>query len=287
MGPLMMRTITQSETEQRSTYDKHGYLVFPEFLSGDELATLRAALADVLRPAEGLTGSNQWYSLVKAIDGDGHHVRRVTNPNALHTAFHEAVFNPKILDVVENLIGPNIQLHHTKINLKPPSKHAGFEWHQDYPTFPHTNFDLLAVMIMLDDSTKENGCLQVIPGSHLWGPLEHLYSRGSTYASKLEDESVVPDPGHWVSLEVPAGGMEVHHCNLVHSSRPNNGDKPRSALLIQYRASDNAQVGGIVGHYGCGMQVRGKFPYRVRMVEGTFSMSGNPNRLMSSSPPRI
>ena len=75
-------------------------------------------------------------------------MRRIFNPIAHHQAFNDLVFNPKILDVVENLIGPNIQLHHTKLNLKPPSnREARFEWHQDYPFFPHTNFDLLAVMI--------------------------------------------------------------------------------------------------------------------------------------------
>src|SRR5206468_7249952 len=62
-----------------------------------------------------------------------HVVRRIFNPIAHHQAFHDLVFNPKIVDVVENLLGPDIQLHHTKLNLKPPSKDARFEWHQDYP----------------------------------------------------------------------------------------------------------------------------------------------------------
>ena len=58
----------------------------------------------------------------------------------------DLVHHPQILDAVENLIGPNIQLHHTKLNLKPPaSRQARFEWHQDYPFFPHTNYDLVAV----------------------------------------------------------------------------------------------------------------------------------------------
>ncbi len=282
----MLASTQHTSNQQRAIYEQQGYLIFPQFLEEGELGILRRALADVLARAEGLTSSNEWFSLVKARDGAGRYVRRVANPNALHPAFHEIVFNQKILDVVESLIGPNIQLHHTKINLKPPSRHAGFEWHQDFASFPHTNFDLLAVMLMLDDSTAENGCLQVIPGSHLWGPRDHLYSRSTTYSSRIEDESVIPDPSYWVRVAVPAGGIEVHHCNLLHSSLPNSGDKPRSALLIQYRAADNVQVGGLVAHYGSGMLVRGELPYRVRMIEGNFGVL-SPDKRTPNSPPRL
>ena len=101
----------------------------------------------MLREADGLTESTDKFSVVPSDDGGSYVVRRIFSPIAHHQAFHDLVFNPKIVDVVENLIGPDIQLHHTKLNLKPPSKEARFEWHQDYPFFPHTNFDLLAVMI--------------------------------------------------------------------------------------------------------------------------------------------
>ena len=144
-------------------------------------------------------------------------MRRIFSPIAHHQAFYDLVFNPKIVDVVENLIGPDIQLHHTKLNLKPPSKEARFEWHQDYPFFPHTNFDLLAVMIMLDDSTEENGCLKIIPGSHKWGPRNHLFAKDGAFSSQLEDRSVLEDPSRWQTVPVP-GGMELHHCNMLHSS---------------------------------------------------------------------
>jgi phytanoyl-CoA hydroxylase len=179
--------------EQRQFYDDQGYLVFPKMLSSEELGTLRAALADVLREADGLTETNDKFSVTPTDDG-GFSVRRIFEPIVRHQAFHDLVLNSKILDVVENLIGPNIQLHHTKLNLKPPSsRQARFEWHQDYPFFPHTNFDLLAVMIYLDDSTEENGCLTIIPGSHKWGPRNHLFAKDGAFASQLEDQSVLED----------------------------------------------------------------------------------------------
>jgi phytanoyl-CoA hydroxylase len=273
----LTRAIDQlSPSQQKAQYEDEGYLVFPELLDMAELATLRAALNDVLQEAEGLTESNAKFSVVPADDGARPVVRRIFSPIAHHQAFYNLVFNPKIVDVVEHLLGPDIQLHHTKLNLKPPSRDARFEWHQDYPFFPHTNFDLLAVMIMLDDATEANGCLKIIPGSHKWGPRNHLFARDGAFSSQLEDRRVLEDPTTWKTVPVPAGGMELHHCNMLHSSGPNRDplNRPRSAIVIQYRAADNVQLGGTTAHSGNGLQIRGTNPYRVRMLAGTFGLPG-------------
>ena len=263
-----------TSAKQRASYADQGYLVFPDLLTSTELAHLRAALTDVLSEAEGLTESNDKFSVTQTSDGNWS-VRRIFNPIAHHQAFYDLVFNPRILDVVENLIGPNIQLHHTKLNLKPPSNaEARFEWHQDYPFFPHTNFDLLAVMIYLDDSTEENGCLTIIPGSHKLGPLNHLFAKDGAFSSQLENKTVVEDSTRWLRVPVPAGGMELHHCNMLHSSTANRGTRPRSAMVIQYRAADNMAVGGSTSQVGHGLLVRGVNPYRVRMMAGTFKLPG-------------
>src|SRR5438105_7308215 len=147
----MVLTERLTAQEQKARYEEDGYLVFPELLERAELDDLRAALAELLAEAEGLTESTPKFLLAKNLDGSTG-IRRIVNPIEHHRAFHDLVFNAKIVDVIESLIGPDIQLHHTKLNLKPPSKQARFEWHQDYPFFPHTNFDLLAVMVYLDDS---------------------------------------------------------------------------------------------------------------------------------------
>jgi len=272
--PVVRAASELGPAEQKAYYEDHGYLVFPQLLSSDELETLRAALQEVLQESIGLTASNDKFSVTQAEDGSWS-VRRIFNPMAHHQAFHDLVLNPKILDVVENLIGPNIQLHHTKLNLKPPSnREARFEWHQDYPFFPHTNFDLLAVMIYLDDSTEENGCLTIVPGSHKLGPRDHLFAKDGAFSSQLADKRVVEDPTAWLKVPVPAGGMELHHCNMLHSSTANRGTRPRSAMVIQYRAADNAELGGGQGRIGNGMQVRGTNPYRARMIAGTFKLPG-------------
>ena len=164
---------------QKAWYDEHGYITFPEMLSATEVAVLQDALTELLDEASRVPDDVEMtdkFSFTRSDTGQ-RNVRRIFNPIAHHQAFHDLVFHEGIVDAVESLIGPNIQLHHTKLNLKPPaSGQARFEWHQDYPFFPHTNYDLVAVAVHIDESTEENGCLRVIPGFHKLGPQEHMFS---------------------------------------------------------------------------------------------------------------
>ena len=258
-----------SPDEQRAFYETEGYLLFPEMLGREEVAVLRAALDEVLEEARGLTESTAKFSITRGHDG-AHYVRRIFNPMQHHKAFHDAAFHPRILDAVENLIGPNIQLHHSKLNLKPPSSpEARFEWHQDYPFFPHTNYDLLAVLVHVDESTVENGCLRIMPGIHRLGPRLHRFAKDGAFSSQLEDRSVLADESKFLNVPCPAGGVELHHCNMLHSSTANRGAAPRSVLIFQYRAADNVALGGAMTHFGFGLTVRGATPYRARWLDGT------------------
>lgn len=257
----------RTAAERRAFYDEHGYLVVPELLSAAEVAELRAALDDVLERARGLTESDEHFFVLLGDDGQPG-ITRVRHPIAQHEAFRRLISHPKLLDLVEQLIGPNIEFVHSKINLKPPrNESAAYPWHQDWPFNPHTNLDMLAVMMPLDDATEENGCLQVIPGSHRLGPVEHYHR----YPFKVKDERLVSDSSSWLSLEVPAGGVTLHHCCLLHSSHPNRGTTSRNAILFDYRAADNMQLGRATGP-SRGLLVRGQDPLTVRMIAGTFKI---------------
>ena len=279
-----MATTAPSMTaaDQKARYEEQGYLTFPDMLDRSEVAVLRAALDELLEEAARIPDDGSAHAGINALtttekfsftrsDTGERHVRRIFNPIAHHPAFMDLVHNPKMLDAVGNLIGPNIALHHTKLNLKPPaSHHARFEWHQDYPFFPHSNYDLIAVAVHIDESTEENGCLRVIPGIHKLGPLEHMFAADGAFSSQLRDQSVIPDASQWVSVTSPAGGVEMHHCNMLHSSTANRGVKPRSAVIIQYRAADNVQLSPYnAAQPGYGMLVRGVAPYTARMLDGS------------------
>jgi ectoine hydroxylase-related dioxygenase (phytanoyl-CoA dioxygenase family) len=271
--------LTPGRAQQR-LYARHGYLIVPGVLTTAELSRLRAALAAVLGRARRLTTSTRTFRMVKGLDGR-HHVKRVCDPIAQHPAFYRVVFNPRILRVVERLIGRDIQLQQSRMILKPRTPHAWFDWHQDFPAFPHTNFDLLVVTVYLDDATPDNGCLTVIPGSHRLGPLPHRFTYEGAPRTELVDRSVVADRARWRRLPVPAGGIAVHHGNLLHSSAANLTDRPRSTLQLWYRAADNVQIGGSTDFYGWGLQVRGVDPGVARMASSTCRLPGG-----ASLPPR-
>src|ERR1044071_1002572 len=101
-----------SPAEQKAFYDEQGYIVHPALLSQDEVAVLRAALDELLEEAKGLTDNTEKFSVKQGEDGE-YRVRRIFNPIAHHKAFYDAMVHPRILDAVEALIGPNIQLHHS------------------------------------------------------------------------------------------------------------------------------------------------------------------------------
>ena len=270
----LMARLARSAAAQKRFYAAHGYLVIPKLLTARELARLRAALATLLRSARRLRRSNDRFLVVRGLD-NAYHVSRIRNPIAQHRRFHELVFHPRILDVVENLIGPNIQLQQSRLILKPRTPGAWFDWHQDFPAFPHTNFDLLIVTVYLDDSTPDNGCLTVIPGSHRLGPLPHRFTFDGAPRTQLVDPRVTANRSRWLKTPVPAGGIQVHHANLLHSSEANLTDRPRSALQLWYRAADNVQVGGWTEFAGWGLQVRGVDPGIVRMDAATCRLPGN------------
>ena len=149
------------------------------------------------------------------------------------TALHEATEseairgpqNERILSLIRPLIGNDIQLQHSKIASKPPAKDSGpYRCHQDFAFFPHSNTSLVAHMVMLDDSTTENGCMQVVVGSHKLGLLDH-HKNG--VFSECQQSSLWADPAALAHITPRAGGISIHHCLTLHGSPPNRSGQPR------------------------------------------------------------
>ena len=123
---MLARRYPEPAAAQKRFYAAEGYLVVPALLTRRELARLRSALTDVLRSARGVTRSNRTFRMVKGLDRRSH-VKRICDPIAHHRAFYDLVFHRRILDVVERLIGPNIQLQQSRLILKPRTPHAWFD----------------------------------------------------------------------------------------------------------------------------------------------------------------
>jgi ectoine hydroxylase-related dioxygenase (phytanoyl-CoA dioxygenase family) len=142
-----------------------------------------------------------------------------------------------VVDVVEDLLGPDLKFHHSKLNFKAPHGGEEVKWHQDIQFWPHTNYDLLTVGVFLEDVSPGMGEVGFVPGSHD-GPLYDLYD-GDTWVGALGDDDVARAGVDRAAYPVgPAGSITVHHCRTVHGSAPNTSPHPRPLLLQTYSAAD-------------------------------------------------
>lgn len=163
-------------------------------------------------------------------------VRRIKSQHEHSDFFHAFAAEPFIMELLLPLMPSGVRLHNTKINMKAPHVGESVEWHQDWAFYPHTNDDVLAIGIYLDDCTDVNGPMFVTPGSHK-GPVydhhEHGYFCGAIDPNliKAEIERAVPLTG-------PAGTLTIHHARLLHGSAFNRSTKPRRLLLQAYAAAD-------------------------------------------------
>ena len=241
----------------RETYDRQGYLIVKKVLDESELDELREAIQTPLIQQMREKNRRDEYGGLSIIHDIIH----------LHPAFLRLARLPKLLDVIEALVGPNIEIQHCKINWKPPEKGTGeVKWHQDFPYLPHTNHDLCAAFFVLDKTTPENGCMRVIPGSHMLGQLKHVDGTGRLLRH-VNDESFDQSRYKPVDLLLEAGDMSIHHVLTLHSSYPNQSDNPRCGIIYEFRAADAMQIGGGFAKT-TGVLVRGRASQSIRCNAG-------------------
>jgi ectoine hydroxylase-related dioxygenase (phytanoyl-CoA dioxygenase family) len=190
-------------------------------------------------------------------------LRRVNAPAEISEAHYEAATDSPMVDAVAELIGPNVKFHHSKTNAKLPHTTTPVRFHQDFPFTPHSNDDIVTVLLMLDEVSEDNGCLEVVPGSHE-GPIHTLWYEGRftgaidpVLEAKMR-EKAVPVTG-------AAGSACLMHTRLLHGSAPNLTDLPRTLFICVYSAEDAVPLSPnpMPNRYE-GMVVRGQGSGRVR-----------------------
>ena len=155
--------------QQVDFYRQEGYLVVHDVLDAAELDRLRAATDELVAGAQGLTENTALYDLEDTHTPDEPRVRRLKLPHKHHPAFAELIRSPKVLALLTPLLGPSVRMHTSKLNLKSAAYGAPVEWHQDWAFYPHTNDDVLAMGVLLDDFVPDNGPMMVVPGT-AFGP---------------------------------------------------------------------------------------------------------------------
>jgi len=142
---------------------------------------------------------------------------------------------------MEQLLGGEVYHYHTKMMLKEPRVGGAWEWHQDYGYWYHNGclFPYLAsCLIAVDRATRENGCLQVLVGSHNMGRVDHGKTGDQTGAD-MEIVNAALERLELAYIEAEPGDALFFHCNLLHRSDQNRSERPRWSLICCYNAARN------------------------------------------------
>jgi len=208
------KTLTAAEVE---AYHTRGYHFPVQIFSESEAAEIYRGLREV----EARHGIR--------IEG-----RLNQKPHLLFTLIDRLVRHPKILDAVEDVIGPNIFCWSSQFFIKEPNDGTYVSWHQDGTYWGLSSTDIVTAWVALTPSTPESGCMRVVPGTHL-KQLEHtdtfeqknLLSRGQEIAVKVDEREAV-------DVVLQPGQMSLHHVLIVHGSEPNRATLPRVGFAIRY-----------------------------------------------------
>lgn len=243
--------------EQIAFYQENGYLLVEGLLTPEEAAFYRQethALSERLNAHKNMDAT--WGAAREAVaEAKDTVILHCHDVQFYSAAFSRLILNERLTGVAADIMGtPNVQLHHTKMFIKPPEKGSPFPMHQDAPYFPHDKHSMIAAILFFDDAPVEKGCVRVVPGSHKLGILEHDPTGGWHLPfAQYPIESAVPCPAK-------AGDALFFSYLTIHGSGINVSNEARTTLLIQMR--DPADPPTIKTHEsrGQGMILRGIDP---------------------------
>src|SRR5947208_11752911 len=253
--------------EQIAAYHADGYLVLPRVIDVAEVQALRRVTDAFVERSRRLSRGDGVFDLDPRHTAEAPVLRRIKNP-ADHDALYRWVANRPSRTSSRSWSVP-LSSSITAMNLKSSRIGAPVEFHQDAAFYPHSNDDVLAVGLLLDDATAENGALTVLPGSHR-GPIHTHFDGADRFVGCMRREDIERlDVRAARLLAMPAGGITIHHYRLVHWSAPNASATERRLLINAYSAADAVQlVPDATGSPLFGALVRGQAPRAVRRTGG-------------------
>jgi non-haem Fe2+, alpha-ketoglutarate-dependent halogenase len=213
---------------QLGNYQQQGFLFPLSVLSDTETATLRSKLEEL------------------ELHQGGRLATRINRkPHLLLTWLNELIRDARVLDPVEDILGPNILCWGSGFFIKNAHDPARVTWHQDSTYWGLSEPDVVTAWVAFTPSTTENGCMRVIPGTHTLQQLPHqdtfapdnLLSRGQEIAVQVEESRAV-------DIVLAPGQMSLHHVLLVHGSEPNGSAHRRIGFAIRYLPTYVRQIAG-------------------------------------------
>ncbi|MCC6443062.1 MAG: phytanoyl-CoA dioxygenase family protein [Armatimonadetes bacterium] len=215
--------------EQVRFYERNGFLQIHNVLAPDELGAIRDSLEEAARQRFDPTFDREGISA----DYDRVFVQKV-NLWRVHEGVRRYVFSPKLARIARALTrSPRVRLWHDHALIKMPGDSKPSAWHQDLPYWPMNESTALSCWMALDDVDENNGCMQFVPGSHLWGRFEpiRLTDPQDLFALVPDGQSRDFTPA---KMPMRAGSCTFHNGLTFHYAGPNRTDKPRRAMVTIY-----------------------------------------------------
>jgi ectoine hydroxylase-related dioxygenase (phytanoyl-CoA dioxygenase family) len=225
-------------------YRRDGVIVVPDVLDAATLAEVRSVIAELVAGAAKTLEHTDVYDLEPGHTAESPRVRRIKAPQKVHPLFDEIVRSPAVLDILKKLIGPDLRLHGSKLNMKSAHYGSPVEWHQDWAFYPHTNDDILAIGVLLDDTDLSNGPMLVSPGTHT-GEVWNHHGDDGHFAGLIDPDTIRSEIERAVPCMGRAGSMSFHHVRALHGSALNTSDRSRNLLLYEVAASDAWPLMGV------------------------------------------
>ena len=210
--------------EQKAFYRENGYITgLPPVYSEKEIAAMRDELPQLtalLEEGETTKDIREWHETSRYL--------------------YDICMNPKILDLVEGVLGPNFYMWASNFFIKEPHSNSTVGWHQDSYYWPMEPQHSVTVWLAFNKVNEENAAMQVVPGTHKAGLLQHARNDKANTNSvlTLELERGSFDESSAVSLNLEPGQCSLHDDAIVHGSGPNTSDRPRIGLAIRYSGTE-------------------------------------------------
>lgn len=219
-------------TEQRAQFERDGFLFIEGLLDAEETRLLQAACRqDAILQANAMD--------VRDSQGRRTNLSLWNHPG--DDIYGMIARSRRMVDATEQLLGDEVYHYHSKLSAKQPHVGGAWEWHQDYGYWYQNGClfpDMLSVFIAVDACTRENGCLQVIRGSHRLGRIDHAFTGEQTGADRRRVEACL-QRFDLIYCEMAPGTALFFHANLLHCSAANESEHPRWGLICCYNTKHN------------------------------------------------
>jgi len=220
------------DQNQVREYEENGFVLARGLFDAEEIGLLRRAAKEDRELDQHSFGRG---------DGEGGTVRLSLWNHPGDTLYGMFARSESIVNSAEKLLGGEVYHYHSKMIMKDPRVGGAWAWHQDYGYWYQNGvlFPLLcSASIAVDPATRENGCLQVVRGSHRLGRIDHVLT-GDQAGADLERVNQILQRMELVYVEMEPGDTLFFDCNLLHRSDQNRSDKPRWSMICCYNAARN------------------------------------------------